>query len=55
MVHIMVPVLCMAAPIAMPATMTPLQPTMMVAVNIRKAAATAMETPQVITATVITM
>ena len=47
--------LFMAVRIAVPATMTPMQPMMMVAVNTLKAAATAMVTPQATTATVITM
>ncbi len=45
----------MAVRIVVPATMTPMQPMMMVAVNMHKVAATAMVTLQVITATVITM
>jgi hypothetical protein len=47
--------LYMAVRIAVPATMTLMQPMIMVAVNIQKAAVTAMETQLVITATVITM
>ncbi len=45
----------MDVPIVAPAIMTPMQPTMMVAVNMQKAAATAMVIQQVIIATVITM
>ena len=44
-----------AVPIVVPATTIPMQPIMMVAVNMRRAAATAMATPQATTATVITM
>ena len=44
-----------AVPIAVPATMTPMQLIMMAAVNTQQAAATAMATPQATTATVITM
>ena len=47
--------LFMAVRIAVPATMTPMQQIMMVAVNMQKVAATAMVTPQATTATVITM
>ena len=55
MVLMMVLVLFMVVLIVELATMTRMQLMMTVAVNMRRAAATAMETPQVITATVITM
>ena len=47
--------LYMAVPIVVRATMILMQPMMMAAVNMQKAAVTAMATLQVITATVITM
>ncbi len=47
--------LYMAVPIVVPATIILMQPMMMAAVNIRRAAVTAMATQQATTATVITM
>ena len=55
MVLMMVLALYMAAQTVGPVTMNPMQPIMTAAVNMRRVAATAMETPQAITATVITI